>query len=223
MVFKAVLAYCSSHPEMIEATKSDGSVARAVARDAKLRAILESATRDRNFVLDGEILERITRVLVKSVQGLYKATFDRFVPAGELKLVCIRHSNDYSLENLVEEVRPPQVVDITDQPLPEITPAGWALKGQAMVVTTVLQPLNGGTPIQIPRLFWMKQETPIEWIPYQPGVFKFGFVGTVDHACVCAIELWETFVVGVEAPWPSGRGALRRGRNNPFSRERRRD
>jgi hypothetical protein len=221
MLFKVVLAYASSHPELIQAVSSEGSVGRALSRDANLRGIYEAALDNGRVRLTGDLLRRITRVLFKTVQGLHFALYGRFVPVESLELVCFQNRAEFSLQDLVNHVRPPQVLDMSNEPLPDITPSGWARKGQGMVVTMKLTPTNGGESITTGNVLWFKQETPIEWVPYQEGIFKFGFVGTADKHAVCAMELWETFVIGVRTPWPSGRGNLRRGRSNPFSRERR--
>lgn len=221
MLFKVILAFSSTHPELIESRAADGPVGKALERDPRLRAIYEAALDDGRLILAGDLLDRVRHVLFKTVQGLYKSIYDRFVPVDRLELVCIQHAGQFSLEDLVDSFRPTQVLDITDEPLPEITPNGWTQRGQAVLVTATMTPLDGGQSLQIPRVLWIKQETPVEWIPYQEGVFKFGFVGTDTKDCICAIELWETLVVGVRTPWPGGRGDLRRGRRNPFSRERR--
>ena len=194
---------------------------RALARDARLRRIYESSLDGERLLLSGEIWSSTCHVLKKTVQGLYWATFGRFVPANELEVICLQDRRSFSLDQLVEHVRPPQVLDKSDDPLPEITPSGWARKGQVVAVQTTLSPLSGdGEQITVQRVFWLKQETPIEWIDYQPGIFFFGFVGTEEHKCICAIDLWQTLTICISAPWPSGRGTLRRGRRNPFSRER---
>lgn len=219
-LFKIVLAHCCDHSDMIEARTPEGSVGRALAKDRKLWELFEGAKRGSQLLIDEEVLQRMSNVILKTARGLYNAVYGRFVDVTEAELICFRPISDYSVDDLVNDVRPPQVVDITDQPLPEITPSGWALKGQAMVVTTLLLPVSGGEPIEDHRVLWVKQETPIEWIDYQPSVFKFGFVGSADKSCICVIEVRETFVCGVRLPWPSGRGSLRRGRRNPFSRER---
>jgi hypothetical protein len=217
-----VLAYASSHPDLIEAVSPTGSITQALARDANLRRIYADSLDEQGRVrLSGDMLDRIKEIIYKTVQGLYHATFARFVSKDDLDLVCFKSAGDFSLDRLVEYFRPPQVLDITNEPLPEITPNGWAQKGQAVVVTTKLVPVNGGQPIDVANVLWIKQETPVEWIPYQEGIFKFGFVGTQDKEAICAMELWETLIIGVSSPWPSGRGSLRKGRNNPFSRERR--
>lgn len=220
MLFKVILAFSSTHPELIEARAADGPVGRALKRDPRLRTVYEAALEDGRLLLAGDLLDRVRRVLFKTVQGVYQAVYDRFVPVDRLELVCFQHASQFSLKDLVDKFRPDQVLDITDEPLPEITPNGWARRGQAVLVTAIMTPLDGGESLQVPRVLWIKQETPVEWIPYQEGIVKFGFVGTEAKACICAIELWETLVVGVKAPWPAGRGDLRRGRRNPFSRER---
>jgi hypothetical protein len=219
-IFKLVLAHVGSHPKLREELGPGGSLHKALSRDEGLRALFKDFLDGDQLRLTGEVWTASCKVIVKTVQGLYRATFDRFVPANKLEIICLRNSKSFSLDELVNEVRPPQVLDITDEPLPEITPRGWARKGQVVAAQLLMMPEGGGEGSLIERVFWLKQDTPVEWIDYQPGIFRFGFVGTKDHRCICAIELWESLTIGVSAPWPSKRGSLRRGRNNPFSRDR---
>jgi hypothetical protein len=80
-----------------------------------------------------------------------------------------------------------------------------------------LQPIAGGPPIN--RVFRLKRETPVEWFPFQPQIFEFAFAKHETDGAVCVINLWQTLVVAVTVPWPDKRGPLRKGKNNPFSRD----
>ena len=116
---------------------------------------------------------------------------------------------------MIDQLRPSPLVDITEEPLSEITPSSWHVRQPIIILR--LQPTSGGPPIQ--RAFRLTRETPVEWVPFQPGIFSFAFVKCEDEGIACVLELWETLVVAVTAPWPDSRGPMRRGRKNPRSRE----
>ncbi|RZJ80392.1 MAG: hypothetical protein EON88_32040, partial [Brevundimonas sp.] len=94
-------------------------IGQSVVGQPALSAALDGEGR---LILSGEILQRLTRVIFKTAQGLYSALYERFVPVNQLELICLQARQNCSLDDLVERVRPPQVLDITDEPLPEITP-----------------------------------------------------------------------------------------------------
>ena len=140
---------------------------------------------------------------------------------GEVAVVFFqRHERGRPLQPCLEhgaadQVRPPQFRDITDEPLPAITPCSWTVREPVFFVT--VQPRTGGGPVQ--RLFRLVRETPVEWVEFQPGVFRFAFVMSDDRRAVCVLDLWKTLVVAVAAPWPDRRGPMRRGKRNPLSRD----
>jgi hypothetical protein len=50
------------------------------------------------------------------------------------------------------------------------------------------------------------------------GLLRFGVVQTDDCSAACILDLWNTLVVAVGAPWPGDRGPLRRGRSRSVAR-----
>jgi hypothetical protein len=104
--------------------------------------------------------------------------------------------------------------DITDEPISEISPRSW--HGRQPVVIMKLQPQSGGPAEN--RVFRLKRETAVEWQSIQ-DVFKFAFVKHETEDIVCVLNLWETLLIAVAAPWPDGRGPMRRGKKNPDSRD----
>jgi hypothetical protein len=215
-----LIALTSNHPDLIAERQPGGRVDRATVRDARLRSMIEGARRDDgNYELAGELLASFDRVMRKTVQGLFFGLYERLVACDQLEVVQISDQRFASPEQVADQVRPPQFRDITDDPLPEITSCSWPVREPIYFVT--LQPVSGAQPFQ--RLFRLVRETPVEWIEFQPGAFRFGFVKSEPGQVVCVIDLWKTLVVAVSAPWPDGRGPLRRGRKNPLSRDRRTD
>lgn len=219
-VVRTLLALISSHPELIAAREPGGSVHRALERDGKLRRTIESSRQpDGNFGLTEEISTCLRRVFTKTVQGLFFGLYGRVVKPEELQLDLIGDRRHITREQFADRYRPSPLEEIGNKPLSAITPSSWHTREPIYIMN--LAPLSGkGPPIR--RVFRLKRETPIDWVPLQAGIFTYGFVKCDGEDSVCVIELWETLLVAVKAPWPGDRGPVRRGRNNPFSRERRR-
>jgi hypothetical protein len=215
-VVKTLIALTSTHPDLIAEREPGGRIERALARDVRLRTIIQSARRDDgNYELAGDLLASFDRVMKKTVQGVFFGLYERVVSRDQIEVLQISETRFATPDQVVDQIRPPQFRDITDEPLPEITPASWPVREPIFFVT--LQPESGGKAVQ--RLFRLIRETPVAWEDFQPDVFRFGFVKSESGRAVCVMELWQTLVVAVAAPWPDSRGPLRRGRKNPRSRD----
>jgi hypothetical protein len=213
---KTVIALTSRHPELVAERQPDGRVGRALARDTRLRSAIENARRtDGNYELAGELLTSFDCVMRKTVQGLFFGLYERFVNRDEIEVVLIEDQRFRSPEEVIDQVRPPQLRDITDEPLPDLTPGSWPIREPIFFMK--MQPVSGGEPVQ--RLFRLVRDTPVEWVEFQPDVFRFGFVKSENGRAVCVMDLWKTLVVAVSAPWPDRRGPLRKGKKNPMSRD----
>jgi hypothetical protein len=211
-----LLALTSTHPELVAERQQGGRVERAIARDARLRSIIENARRpDGNYEMAGDLLGSFDRVMRKTVQGLFFGLYHRFVPHDQVEIRLISDQRFVTPEQAIDQVKPPQLRDITDEPLPEITPCSWPVREPIFFLT--VQPVGGGPPVQ--RLFRLIRDTAVEWVELQPDVFRFAFVKGDDGRAVCVLDLWKTWAVAIAAPWPDGRGPLRRGRRNPLSRD----
>jgi len=215
-VVRALLTLVSSHPDLVAEREPGGRLARALERDRRLRDIIErSRQADGNYGLTDEVLASFERVFRKTVQGLFYGLYERLVEPTELELLRIENSRFVSAQTVADELRPPQLLDITDLPLSEISPHSW--HSREPVIVLKLRSLSGGPPID--RLLRLKRETPVDWMQFQPGVFSFTFVKREGAEAACVLELWDTLIVAVAAPWPDSRGPIRRGRNNPMSRD----
>lgn len=215
-----IMALTSCHPDLRRDCQPGGRVHRALERDRRLRSLVESHRRaDGNFELTGDLLNSFDRVFCKTVQGLYYGAYRRLVPKSELAILSIEDQRFITPDQVVARVRPPALRDITDMPLPELTPSSWMTRQPVFVLD--LQPIGGedAENKKVQRVFHLVSETPVDWIPFQPGVFTFGFVKAEDGRAVCILDLWKTWVVAVAAPWPDSRGPLRRGKRNRFSRD----
>jgi len=218
---KAVLALTGSHTDLIQERQPDGRVGRALARDARLRTLIEThRLADGTYELSGDLLVCFDRVFCKILQGLFYGLYNRVVAKDQLAFPSVEDQRFVTPDEVIARIRPPSLRDITDLPLPEVTPSGWLIREPVFILT--LQPVGPESTGEkhVQRLFHLVRETPVDWIKYQPGIFTFGFVKSGDGRAVCILDLWETWVVAVAAPWPDGRGPVRRGKKNPLSRER---
>lgn len=216
---QTLITLLGTHPELVEQRNEGGRLHRAFVRSPRLRDVFaRSRQPDGNYALTEEVGGSLERVARKTVQGLYHGLYGRFVRGEEVQLLHVADARHVSAEEVADQLRPPplEMIDL-DQPMSEISPSSW--HARQPVVEMTLQPVSGGPSVK--RLFRLKQETPIEWIALQPGVFRFAFVGRDSGGAACVLELWETLVLAVSAPWPSARGEMRRGRKNALSRERR--
>lgn len=214
---KTLIALTSRHPDLVAERQPDGRIGRALARDGRLRSVIAGCRReDGNYALAGGVFSGFERVVKKTVQGLFFGLYERLVPRDKVHVLLIADQRFVTPDQVVDQYRPSPLRDITDEPLPDITPCSWVVREPVFFMT--LQPLSGGEPVQ--RLFRLVRETKVTWETFQPGVFRFGFVRSEEGQAVCVIDLWETLVVAVSAPWPDSRGPLRRGRKNPRSRDR---
>jgi hypothetical protein len=215
-VVRAILALVSAHPEMVAERQPNGRLSRALRRNDRLRMVIERSRQpDGNYGLTDEVLLSFQRVFTKTVQGLFFGVYGRLVEADKLRLVRVENSRLVTAEKVADELRPSPLLDITDEPLSDITPCSWHSRQPIIILT--MEPGSGGPPVQ--RAFRLTRETPVEWVPFQPGVFSFAFVKREDQGVACVMELWQTLVVAVTAPWPDNRGPMRRGRKNPLSRD----
>jgi hypothetical protein len=148
--------------------------------------------------------------------GLYQC----FVPKDQLRILSVEDQRFVTRDTVADRLRASPLRDITDAPLPELTPKGWLVREPVYFIE--LHPVGPGSEGKAPtrRVFHLVRDTPVEWIEYQPSIFTFGVVKREDGGAACILDLWETLVVAVAAPWPDRRGPMRRGKKNPFSRER---
>lgn len=215
-VVRAFVSLVSTHADLIIERQPGGWLDRSYERHPKLRHMLE-ASRESNgdHRLTDELLASFQRVFRKTVQGLFFGLYRRLVPEEELQLMRVEDRRVVTPDDVIAQIRPSPLRDITDEPLSEITPSSWHSRQPIIILD--LQPVAGGPMVQ--RAFRLVRETPVEWIHFQPGVFSFAFVKCEDEGSACVFELWQTLVVTMKAPWPDGRGPLRRGRKNPLSRD----
>lgn len=213
---RAFLALVSIHPDVVAERQQDGWFERNCGRSHKLRKMLEESLQPSgNYKLTGELFTSFERVFGKTAQGLFFGLYHRIAPAETVHLIRVEDRRLMTPDEVIAEIRPNALRDITDEPLSEISPHSWHLRQPIIIMQ--LQPLSGGPPIQ--RAFRLVRETPVEWIHLQQDVFSFAFVKCEDGGSACVLDLWQTLVVTVRTPWPDDRGPLRRGRKNPMSRD----
>jgi hypothetical protein len=214
-VVRAFLALIGVHPHLVGEREPGGWLERTCERNPKLQAILESSRQPNGtYQFSGGLLESFERVFIKTTQGIFYGLYDRFVPAEQLKVIRIEDQRSIKPDEVIINIRPNPLIDITDQPLSEISPNSWHSREPIFILNLV--PLSGGASTK--RIFRLVRDTPVEWVHFQPGVFSSTFV-KCDEGCACVFDLWQTLVITVKGPWPDNRGPLRRGRKNPMSRD----
>lgn len=215
-VVRSILTLVSTHPTLIEEQQPGGRLRRALDRDPKLRALVDRSRQgDGNYALTPEVRSSFEGVFQKTVQGLYYGLYERLVPAQDVQLLRIENHRLISPNDLIIELRPSPLRDITDKPLSPISPSSWHMREPIFIIE--MQPISGAEPEK--RIFRLTRETPVEWVLLQPGIFSYAFVQRDGGGAACVLSLWETLVIAVSVPWPDGRGPLRRGRKNPMSRD----
>lgn len=218
-VVSTFMGLISARPDLESEKELRKKSERAFERDSRLRAIIGACRKpDGYYVIGGELFGCIERVLIKTVQGLYYGLYGRIVEKNRLFFTSLEDLRTTTRENVVDRVRPPALQDITDIPLPELTPSCWMVREPVIIMK--LKPASSNDDETVQRIFRLVRDTPVEWIPYQPEVFEFAFVQNKDGKAVCILDLRKTLIATVVAPWPDKRGPMRRGRKNPFSRER---
>jgi hypothetical protein len=214
-VVRAFISLIGSHPDLLEERKPDGWLHRTLQRNPKIRQILEEARQsDGNYGLRGSLLESLRRVFIKTVQGMFYGLYDRLVPNADLLLLRVDDQRQITVEKVIAAIRPNPLEDITDKPVSEISPHSWHTREPIYIMDLV----NPDTGERSKRAFRLVRDTPVDWFRFQDSTFCAGFV-KCDEGCACVIDLWKTLIVTVKAPWPGDRGPLRRGRNNPMSRD----
>jgi hypothetical protein len=215
-VVRAFIVLVSSHPQLVAERQPGGWLERTCQRSSKLRDMLDaSRQQDGSYRLTDSLVASFERVFRKTVQGVFFGLYHRVVAAEDLRLTRVEDRRAVSPEDVITQIRPNPLQDITDEPLSEIRPHSWHTRQP--IITLDLQPVSGGPPVR--RVFRLLRETPVKWVHFQPGVFSFAFVKCEDEGCACVFEVWQTLVITVTAPWPDGRGPLRRGRKNSLSRD----
>lgn len=180
---------------------------RGLERNRKVKqALARGVDADGHF--SDEIMRSVERVSVKAVQGLNYGLYQEHVAREQVEFLGLWDCASTTAEQLILELRPLPLVDITDQPLPDLKPNSWPIREPVHFMKLV--PLAGGDPRY--RILRLKRETPATWEHYQPGFFRFTFVRMEDEQSVaaCVMEWWEAFLVAVKCPWPARRGPLRR-------------
>jgi hypothetical protein len=214
-VVRAFISLIGSHSHLIKEREPDGWLDRTLKRNPKIRKIVEEARQpDGNYVLKGRLLESFRRVFFKTVQGMYYGLYNQLVLNSDLFLLSVEDQRQTSVENVIAAIRPNPLEDITDKPLSEISPHSWHTR-QPIFTMQLINPATGQT---FQRVFRIVRETPIEWVHFQKNTFGVALI-KCDQKCACVIDLWKTLIVTVTAPWPGGRGALRKGRKNTLSRD----
>jgi hypothetical protein len=217
-VVRTLLSLVGIHPHLIEERQPGAWLERTLKRNPKIKTILDASRRsDGSYQLVGQLFESFRRVFFKTTQGMFYGLYDRIVRPEQLRLLRVEDQRFIKPEEVIANIRPNPLVDLTDQPLPEISPHSWHTR-EPIFTMELVDPATGK---KSQRVFRLVRDTPVEWVCFQPDIFSVAFV-KCDEGCACVMDLWKTLVVTIKAPWPDDRGALRKGRKNPLSRDKKR-
>lgn len=207
-----LLALVGRHPVLAEYCALGGKVERALARDQLLRTTLEACRNDAgHYTFTGDVHAAFDRVLRKTAQGLFYGLYDRVARIEKFELLSIEHRDFCSPEEVVSRLRRPAVRDITNEPLPSLTSRGLPNVFVIQAVTT--NPRTGESQV-LQHVFQDLRQDDVEWVVYQEETLRFTFFENDAGNAICVMDLWNTLIVAVKAPWPNQRGVLRRGRKN---------
>lgn len=211
------MSLISEHADLSEERQPGGRVQRALLRDRRLRDLIDACRCANNELqLTAEASACVHRAFRKTVQGLYFGLYERVVASDDVDVLWVRDRRATTPEEAVDEIRPPGLIDITDDPLPELTPSSWAIREPVFIVD--MHRADGSGP-PVKRVFRLVRDTPADWVHLQPGIFSYAFVKGEDGRAVCILHTWDTLLAAVAAPWPHRRGPVRRGKKNPLSRD----
>jgi len=180
----AVVAHVSFEDDLMW-EKSHGSVARSIENNGKLREFLEQNT-DKNgiFQVTHDTQDRISRILIKTVQGLYYLHYGQIVPAENVAVLSIKHHLQWSADDLLDEYSSQDTSEGVSG-WPEVKPDGKALERAIL-----------GLPMGKERC----------WVDYHPEVFRYTFAKGCQGGLICVLDLHRTLAVAAECPWPAKAG-----------------
>jgi hypothetical protein len=211
-----LLALVGRHPVLADYRAPGGKVDRAFVRDPSLRATIEACRNEAgHYTFTGEIHVAFDRVLRKTAQGLCYGLYGRVARIEQFALISIEHREHTSAEEVVTRFRRPAVRDITNDPLPSLTARGLP---NVFVIQAAASNPQTGESIVLQHVFQDIRQESVEWVAYQEGTLRCAFFQDEGGDAICVMDLWNTLVAAVKAPWPSQRGVLRKGRNNPHAR-----
>jgi hypothetical protein len=211
-----MLALVGRHPILAEYRVKGGKVDRAFAQDLSLRVSIEQCMDSQgNYSLTGEVAAAFDRILRKAAQGLFYGLYDKVPALKDFELLSLEHSDYQTAERVVWNLRKTGFHDITDRPLPSLTERGAP---NVYVIQAVLTNTETGESQTVNNLLYDSRQEAVEWTVYQEGTLSFTFFEGQDGGTICVMDLWGTLICAVKSPWPSQRGVLRRGRNNPNAR-----
>jgi hypothetical protein len=80
------------------------------------------------FLWVRDLLARFDRVMRKTVQGLFFGLYERLVPGEQVELRLVSLQRFLTPEEVIDQMKPSPLRDITDEPLPDITPGSWPVR-----------------------------------------------------------------------------------------------
>lgn len=142
-IVRALLSTVGNHPHLIEERLPGGWLEKTLARSPKIRAILDSCLQtDGSYKIADPLLESVRAVFFKTEQGLFYGLYDKIIPTNQLVLIAVEDQRHVKPEEVIGRNRPDPLVDITDEPLPEISACSWHSR-EPIFTTELVDPVTG--------------------------------------------------------------------------------
>jgi hypothetical protein len=191
----AVLCTVSFTQYYRDAVAPGGSVYSAMQKDRVLREFVSSRLSSTGIFHPDEIVyQTISRVMTKTVSGLFLHEFGRWIPLDQIQIIAIEHVKNVHALALVEIHRHDH--------------AGWA------EVTTSGRQLER----QVLAACGKEPNHMSNWRVYVPEYFEYMFIRRSNNRLLTAIKLHDTLTIIAECPWPTRAGPRRNGRPPKLSR-----
>lgn len=106
---------------MVTKRQEAGRLDRACGRSPKLRKMLEDSRQPNgNYAVVGDLWTSFERVFRKTAQGLFFGLYHRVAPAKQVQLIRLEDRRVMTPDDVIAEIRPNALRDITDEPLSKI-------------------------------------------------------------------------------------------------------
>ena len=189
-LLSVILAHVSSQEDLIR-ERREGKIARAIDRDRRLKRYVDCNTDENGmFRADADTQKRISRILVKTVQGLYYHHYGRIVAGADVAILEIKHQREVTIDDLFGQYCDRDISWDNDL-WPEVTPDAKALERAVLAWPYVLD---------------VPEEKKPRWVNYQSGVFRYTFSKGSQGGLICVLDLHRTLGAAAHCPWPGKAG-----------------
>lgn len=158
-VVRVFLSQIGAHSRLVEERLPGGWLDKTLERSPRIRAIFEASKQsDGNFAFTEQLVGSFRRVFVKACQGLFYGLYDTLVSKDELSLLQVEDQRLINPEEVITKLRPNPLIDITDQPVSEVSPHSWHTR-EPVYIMKLVDPATGK---EFERAFRLVRDTPVD-------------------------------------------------------------